>query len=91
MSNLLHVGLILIISKVFTVLCLLRLCRNSEYRGNFQNKTAICKLSFQLRFQIYSLLAQTEGKRNNFFGARRGTAFQDYHLVDIRDEKAFPL
>ena len=37
MSNLLHVGLMLIISKVFTILCLLCLCRDREYPGNFQN------------------------------------------------------
>ena len=47
MSNLLHVGLILIISKVLTILCLLCLCRNREYPGNFQNKTLINKLFFQ--------------------------------------------
>ena len=38
MSNLLHVGLILIISKVFTILCLLCLCSNREYPGKFENK-----------------------------------------------------
>ena len=117
MSNLLHVGLILIISRVFTILCLCLLClyRNREYRGNFQNKTVISKqlfyqtisylyigamltiikvfiilfllylweqgstlsffqnksvykLSFQLSFQIYSFLVQTEGERETFFG-----------------------
>ena len=46
-SNLLHVGLILIIRKVFTILCLLCLSRNREYPGNFQNKTVISKLFFQ--------------------------------------------
>ena len=56
MSNLLHVGLILIISKVFTILCLLCLCRNREYRGNFQNKTVIskhlfCQMSAQVRWE----------------------------------------
>ena len=44
MSNLLHVGLILIISKVFTILCLLCLCRNREYHSNFQSKTVISTL-----------------------------------------------
>ena len=121
MSNLLHAGLILIISRV---------CRNREYRGNFQNKAVISKqlfcqmsaqvkwegrgnvnyyksiyhpiptlpvgtgstlsnfqnksvyqLSFQLSFQKYSLLVQTE--RDLFWkGGRRGTTLQ-YHLVDI--------
>ena len=50
-SNLLHVGLILIISKVFTILCLLCLCRNKEFSGNFQNKTVISKLFFQMSAQ----------------------------------------
>ena len=48
MINPLHVGLILIISKVFTILCLLRLCRNREYPGKFQNKTLISKPFFQM-------------------------------------------
>ena len=47
MSNLLHVGLILIISKVFSILCLLCLCRNWEYLGNFQNETVTSKLFFK--------------------------------------------
>ena len=51
MSNLLHVGLILIISKVFTILCLLCLCRNKWFYGNFQNKTVISKLFFQMSAQ----------------------------------------
>ena len=52
MSNLLHVGLILIISKVLTNLCLLCLCRNREYPGNFQNETVISKLFFQMSAQV---------------------------------------
>ena len=52
MSNLLHVGLILIISKVFTILCLLCLCRNREYPGNFQNETVTSKLYFQKSAQV---------------------------------------
>ena len=127
-----HVRLILIISRVFTYLFLICLCRNREYHGNFQSKTVISKelfcqksaqvkwegrpfwsgqkakiysldlfsslnllptyrsnvkyyknvhhpiptlpvgtvykLSFRLSFQIYSLLAQTEGERETFFG-----------------------
>ena len=35
-SSLLQVGLILIISKMFTILCLLCLCRNREYPGNLK-------------------------------------------------------
>ena len=52
MSNLLHVGLILINSKVFTILCLLCLCRNREYLGNFQSKTVISKLFFRICAQV---------------------------------------
>ena len=40
MSNLLRVGIILIISKVFTILCLLSLCRNREYPDNFQKNNS---------------------------------------------------
>ena len=52
MSNLLHVGIILIISKVFTILCLLCLYRNREYPGNFHNETVISKLFFQMSAQV---------------------------------------
>ena len=52
MSNLLHVGLILIITKVFTILCLLFLCRNREYLDNFQNETLISKFLFQISVQV---------------------------------------
>ena len=52
MSDLLHGRLMLIISKVFTILCLLCLCRNREYPGNFQNKTGISKLFFQMSAQV---------------------------------------
>ena len=38
---------VLIISKVFTILCLLCPSRNREYPGNFQNETVITKLYFQ--------------------------------------------
>ena len=36
----------------------------------WQFSKQISKLSFQLSFQIYSLLAQTEGERKTFFGWR---------------------
>ena len=42
----------------------------------WQFSKQISKLSFQLSFQIYSLLAQTEGERKTFFwieSAKRGT------------------
>ena len=39
----------LIISKVFTFLCLLGLCGNREYPGSFdQNKAVSSKLFFQM-------------------------------------------
>ena len=46
-----------------------------------------------MSFQIYSLLAQTEGERKAFFGRVqwRGTTLQDYSLVDIRHEKVSPF
>ena len=60
MSNILHVGLILIITKVFTILCLLCLCRNREYPGNFQNETIISKLFFQMSVQVKSEVKPTD-------------------------------
>ena len=49
MSNLLQVGLILIISKVLTILCLVYFACVGirEYPGNFQNGTVISKLFFK--------------------------------------------
>ena len=38
----------LIISKVFTILCLLYLCGNREYPGSFQNKVVSSKFFFQM-------------------------------------------
>ena len=52
MSNLLHVGLTLIISKVHTILYLLCLGKNREYPGNFQNKRFVSKLFFQMSAQV---------------------------------------
>ena len=52
MSNLLHAGLILIIGKVFTSLCLLCLCRNREYPGDFQSKKLISKLFLQISAEV---------------------------------------
>ena len=54
MSNLLHVGLILIISKVFTILYLLYMCAhgNRKYPGNLQNKKVVSKLFFQMGAQV---------------------------------------
>ena len=43
-SKVSHIGLMLIISKVFTILCLLYLRGNREYPGNFQNKAVSTKL-----------------------------------------------
>ena len=55
----------LTIIKVFIILFLLCLW---EQGTPWQFSEQISKLSFQLSFQIYSLLAQTEGERNTFFG-----------------------
>ena len=58
----------LTIIKFFVILFLLCLWKQgSNYPVSFQNKS-VYKLSFQLSFQIYSLLAQTEGERETFFG-----------------------
>ena len=51
--------------KMFIILFLL--CGNREHPVNFQNKS-VYKLFFQLSFQIYSLLPQTEGERKTFSG-----------------------
>ena len=48
LNYLLYIGLMLIISKVFTILCLLCLCGNREYPGSFQNKAVSSKLFFQM-------------------------------------------
>ena len=82
---------------MFTILCLLILCRNREYPGNFQNKTVISK-SAQVKWEgkpfwsgqeayIYPLNYLLPTYRGNVMGERRGTTLQDYHLTDIRDEK----
>ena len=52
MSNLLYVRLVLIISKVFTILFLLCLCKNREYTSKFQDETGISKLFFQMSAQV---------------------------------------
>ena len=90
MSNLLHVGLMLIISKVFIILCLLYLRRNREEPGNFQSKAVISMLFFQMSIQ-----AKSEGRPfrsgQEAYGARQDTILQDYpqgHLVDLRDKKS---
>ena len=51
----------LIISKVFTILCLLCLCGNREYPGSFQNKAV--RSYFELETE-----GETEGERKAFFG-----------------------
>ena len=38
----------LIIGKVFTILCLICLCWNREYPGSFQNKSVNSKVFFQM-------------------------------------------
>ena len=58
-------GVMLTITKVFIILFLLCQC---EQRTPWQFSKQISKLFFQLSFQIYSLLAQTERERKAFFG-----------------------
>ena len=55
----------LTVIKVFIILFLL--CQ-WEQGAPWQDSKQICKLSFQLSFQIYSLLAQTEREKRAFFG-----------------------
>ena len=55
----------LTIIKVFIILFVLCLW---EQGTPWQFSKQIGKLSFQLSFQIYSLLAQTEGERKAFHG-----------------------
>ena len=71
----------LIISKVFTILCLLCLCGNREYPGSFQNKAVSSKLFFQMSvklsereglFEVYKLdlsskLSFTYGGNVNYY------------------------
>ena len=58
-------GVMLTIIKVFIILFLLILW---EQGAPWKFPKQISKLSFQLSFQIYSLLAQTVGERKNVFG-----------------------
>ena len=58
-------GVMLTIIQIFLILFLLYLW---EQGTPWQFSKQFSKLSFQLSFQIYSLLAQTEGKRKVFFG-----------------------
>ena len=54
----------------------------------------ISKLSFQLSFQIFSLLSQTEGEINVFFRRVQGgriVRLSREHLVVIRDEKSYSV
>ena len=72
MSNLLRVGIILIISKVFTILCLLSLCRNREYPHNFQKNN-----SNQQALLSNNMTAQVKWDGMPF---RRGQEAQIYSL-----------
>ena len=90
-SKLLHMGVILTIMKVLIILFLL--CQE-EQGTPWQYSKQISKISFQLSFRIYTLLAQPNlrGKKDiSWKGARRGTTLWDYpqeHLVVIRDKKS---
>ena len=56
--------LMLIISKKFTIVCLLCLCGNREYPGSFQNKSV--SSSFKWSTQVYSAPGKTERRRKAF-------------------------
>ena len=58
-------GVMLTIIKVFIILVLLCLW---EHGTPWQFSKQISKLSFQVSVQIYSLLGQTEGETNAFYG-----------------------
>ena len=84
----------LTIIKVFMITFLLYLWGQG---APWKFSEEISKLSFQLSFHIYSLLAQTEGERKDFFGRvklnneAKGATLLDYNLVDIRHEKVSSL
>ena len=85
----------LTIIQVFIILFLLCLC---EQGTPWQFSKQINKLSFQLSFQIYPLLAQTEGERKVFFGGcKRGGGPhceiipKSTWLYVMRDEKVSPF
>ena len=92
LNNLLHVGLMLTIIKVFIIIFLLLEIGNilAIFKTNY-------KLSFQLSVQVYSLLGQTEWERKAFFGRMQDAGWNtlwDYpqeHLVVIRDETVSPF
>ena len=57
-----------------------------EKGTKWQFSKQISNFSFQLSFQRYFLLAQTEGKKRPFL-----EECKEGHLVDIRDEKVSPF
>ena len=65
LNYLLYKGVMLTIIKVFTILFLLCLLEQGKPR---QFSKEISKLSFQLSVQVCSLLGQSEGERQAFFG-----------------------
>ena len=85
----------LTIIKVFIILFLLCLW---EQGTPWQFSKQISKLSFQLSFQIYSLLAQTEGERKKglFWRVQKGGPHceiipKSTWLYVMRDEKVSPF
>ena len=79
----------LTIIKVFIILFLL--CQ-WEQGAPWQFSKQIGKLSFQLSFQIYSLLAQTEGERKAFFlRVQEGGPHCKIIILLIQDMKASPF
>ena len=59
---LLHIGLMLAISKVLTIFCLLCLCANREYPGSFQNKQVSSSFKCVSKYILFLTKLKGEGR-----------------------------
>ena len=57
-----HIGLMLTISKVFTILCLLCLYRYREYPGSFQNKSVSSSFKWLPKYILFLAKLKEEGR-----------------------------
>ena len=62
LNYLLHEGLMLNISKVFTILCLLCLCENREYPGSFQNESVSSSFKRVPKYILFLNKLKGEGR-----------------------------
>ena len=85
LSYLLHIGLMLTISKVLTILCLLCLCGNRECQGSFPNKSVSCSLKLVPKYIL--LLPKLKGEGRSFWSEQAWNK----NLVVMRDEKVCPF